>query len=68
MVLESDIDLLLIGSHSSFEAKRKLLPVQKNIGREINVVDISRAEFEEKKRGRDAFIENIFSTKLIKIK
>jgi predicted nucleotidyltransferase len=63
---ESDIDLLLVGAHSSLEARRRLLPIQKNIGRQINVVDMSQNEFEAR-RGKDAFIENIFSGKIIEI-
>jgi predicted nucleotidyltransferase len=64
---ESDIDLLLVGSHSSFEAKRRLLPLQKAIGREINVVDMDRKEFDGAWQKKDPFIENIFSGKIIKL-
>ncbi len=62
---ESDIDLLLVGLHSSLEAKRWLLPIQKNIGRQINVVDMGQKEFERARSGKNAFIENIFSGKII---
>jgi hypothetical protein len=64
---ESDIDLLLVGSHSSLEAKRRLLPLQKAIGREINVVDMDQKEFEEAKQKKDPFIENVLSGKKIEI-
>ena len=64
---ESDIDLLLVGAHSSLEAKRRLLPIQKNIGRQINVVDMSQNEFERAQQEKDAFVENIFSGKTIDI-
>ena len=64
---ESDIDLLLVGSHSSLEAKRAILPLQKNLGREINIVDMTAQEFEFRKKKKDEFIKNIFSKKTIKI-
>jgi predicted nucleotidyltransferase len=64
---ESDIDILLIGAHSSFEAKRRLLPLQKTIGRQINVVDMGRKEFDKAKQKKDPFIGNIFSGKMIEL-
>lgn len=64
---ESDIDILLIGNHSSINAKKLILPIQNDIGREINVVDMTPKEFKEKKRKKDEFIKNIFSEKTIKI-
>lgn len=64
---ESDIDLLLMGSHSSLEAKKLILPIAKEIQREINIVDFSSAEFKKKKKAGDEFLKNIFSRKNIKI-
>ena len=64
---ESDIDLLLVGSHSSLEAKRLILPLEKDLGREINIVDITEKDFESRKKKKDEFIKNIFSQKTIKI-
>jgi len=64
---ESDIDLLLVGSHSSLEAKRRLLILQKEIGREISVVDMSQKEFEQAKAKGDPFIKNIFSDRIIEL-
>jgi len=64
---ESDIDILLIGNHSSLEAKRLILPLQKNIGRQINIVDLAPKEFRRRKKNRDEFVKNIFSQKIIKI-
>ena len=65
---ESDIDLLLIGSHSSIEAKRVILPLQKILGREINIIDISPKELALRKKKGDDFIKNIFSHKMIKVR
>jgi predicted nucleotidyltransferase len=64
---ESDIDLLLVGSHSSLEAKRRLLPLRKEIGREISVVDMGQNEFKRAEAGNDPFIKNIFSGKIIEL-
>jgi predicted nucleotidyltransferase len=64
---ESDIDLLFVGSHSSLEAKRLILPLKKDLGREINIVDMTEKDFESRKKKKDEFIKNIFSQKTIKI-
>ncbi len=63
---ESDIDLLLVGRHSSLEAKRLILPLAKDIQREINIVDFTPSEF-KKKKTKDDFLKRILSGKKIKI-
>lgn len=65
---ESDIDILLIGNHSSLEAKRIILPLQNEIKREINIVDLTPKEFMSRKKRRDEFLKNIFLHKIIKIR
>ena len=64
---QSDIDLLLIGSHSSMEATRKILPLQNQLGREFNAIDMSQKEYEKRKKESDPFLANILSGKIIKI-
>jgi predicted nucleotidyltransferase len=64
---ESDIDLLLVGSHSSIEAKRLILPLGKDLGREISIMDMTEKELQSRKKKKDEFIKNIFSQKTIKI-
>lgn len=64
---ESDIDILLIGNHSPLEAKRKILPLQNEIKREIGIIDLTPKEFNSRKKRQDEFIKNIFSQKTIKI-
>ena len=64
---ESDIDVLIIGSHPVMEATKALLPIQERIRREINVVDLTEKEFQKKKKDNDEFIRNIFNGKVIKI-
>ncbi|MBU1136937.1 nucleotidyltransferase domain-containing protein [Patescibacteria group bacterium] len=64
---ESDIDLLLIGEHSSIEAIKRIHKLQNTIEREINIVDLTEKEFEKKKREKNEFIISIFSGAVIKI-
>lgn len=64
---ESDIDILIIGDHPVTEVTRALLLIQKKIGREINVVDLTEKEFQRRKEDQDEFIEDIFNGKVIKV-
>lgn len=63
----SDIDILLVGDHSSLEAKKLLIPLQKDIGREINIIDLSEQELKKRKKQKDEFVNNIFSNEVIKL-
>lgn len=67
MDASSDIDILLIGSHSSLEAQKAVLSLQKNIQREINIVNMTQEEFTKKKKQKNEFIKNIFSQSVIKL-
>lgn len=64
---ESDVDILLIGDHSSLEAKRLILPLQKRLKREFNIIDLTEKEFKARRRTGDAFLKNIFKHKIIKL-
>ncbi len=64
---ESDIDLLLIGSHDPLAAKRLLLPIQKKLGREINALDFLPEEITKRRAAKDGLIMEIFSNKNIKV-
>jgi predicted nucleotidyltransferase len=63
----SDIDLLVVGSHSPREITKLLKDIQKQIGRIINVVNISKSEFNRKKKDKDPLVTNIFEEQYIKI-
>jgi len=63
----SDIDILAIGSHSVLELQRLIAKLQKDTGREFNVTNLSRKEFEIKKKGKDPFIAGVFKTKIIRL-
>jgi predicted nucleotidyltransferase len=64
---QSDIDILLIGDHSTLAAKRLILPLQKEIQREINIIDLTPGEFKARRRSGDDFIKNVFSNKKIRL-
>jgi len=63
----SDIDLLAVGSHDHTQISRCLASLEKRWHREINLVDLAQEEFEQKRRDKDPFLENIFSGQTIKI-
>ena len=65
--VQSDIDLLLIGEHSSLAAKKLILPLQKTLKREINVVDLTLTEFQRRKKQKDPFFKNVFDGQVIKL-
>jgi len=64
---ESDIDLLLVGVHSPLGAEKRLLSLQKTLGRQINIINMSGDELDAARKKKDPFIENIFSRKNIKL-
>ena len=63
----SDIDLLAIGTHSVLELQRVIAKLQKDTGREFNVMNLSPNEFDRKKKNKDPFIKGIFKTKIIRL-
>ena len=63
----SDIDLLAVGTHSVLELQRIIVKLQKDTGREFNVMNLSPKEFEAKKKDKGSFISDVFKTKTIKI-
>ena len=64
MDVSSDIDLLAVGSHDSIELRKKIAVLCKSIDREINVVNMSRSEYERKK-GKDPLLMSIARKKKI---
>lgn len=63
----SDIDLLLVGELNLLTSERAIHKIQKNIGREINVVNMTSAEFNRKKKEGNQLIKSIFGHKTIKL-
>lgn len=66
MEAESDIDVLLVGSHNSLDIQKEIVNLQKNINREINIIDMTEEEFLDKKKNNE-FFKNILKNKYIKI-
>ena len=66
MEAESDIDVLLVGSHNSLDIQKEIVNLQKNINREINIIDMTEEEFLDKKKNNE-FVKNILKNKYIKI-
>lgn len=62
---ESDIDLLLVGSHSYLSAQREIIKLQERFDREINAVDMTEKEFRRKKN--EEFLRNALAGKVIKL-
>ncbi len=65
--LESDIDILIIGNVDIIELQKSLLEIQKLTGREINSIELTKKEFEKRKKEKDELLADIFSSKYIKI-
>jgi len=65
--VSSDIDLLIIGSHKALEAQKAVLKLQKQLNREINIIDMTKKEFEQRKKQNDPFIKEIFDKPIIKV-
>ena len=64
---DSDIDLLLVGSHDYSKISGIVAPLERRFRREINIVDFSVAEFKKRRKAGDEFIKNILVGKNIKI-
>ena len=63
----SDIDILAVGGHSVLELQRGIAKLQKDTGREFNVINLSPEEFNKKKQQKNAFINGVFKTKIIRL-
>jgi len=63
----SDIDILVVGSHSVLELQRFIVKLQRDIGREFNVTNISPREFALKIKDKNNFISQVFKTKTMRL-
>jgi DNA-binding transcriptional ArsR family regulator len=66
MDIASDIDLLALGNHKALDLQKTLANIQKKTDREINVVNMTEAEYEKRKRS-DAFLVSIQRKKHISL-
>lgn len=63
----SDIDILLIGKHRGLDAQKCVYKIEKDVHREINIINLKPDEFKKKKEKGDQFIKNIFNQKVIRL-
>ncbi len=63
----SDIDLLAVGKHKILLLQKKLNALQKEIDREINVVNMEEGDFEGRVKKNDPFLRGILAKKHIKL-
>ena len=64
----SDIDVLVVGSHKAVDILKEIYKLQKETGREINLINIDSAELEKKLSSHDPFYSGIMKGWYIKIK
>lgn len=64
--VHSDLDLLVVGSHRIAHFQKKIMPLQREIGRDINAVHMNEAEFRTK-RATDSFLISMFRGETIRL-
>ncbi len=67
MDVHSDIDLLVIGEHDIILLQRKLNNLQKEINREINVVNMSEDEYKKHIKNKSSFVHGVLKQKNIRV-
>lgn len=67
MGVHSDIDLLMVGTHNIISLQKRLSRIQKDIGREINVINMDEKEFKKRIKNKDPFIFRILKQRHIKL-
>lgn len=67
MDAHSDIDLLVVGRHKILILQKIISCLQKELDREINVVNMDKEEYLRRRKKKDPFIINIFKGNPIKI-
>lgn len=68
MDASSDIDILVVGDCSALEIEKTAVLLQKEFGREFNIINLSKEELERKKFNKNPFIKHVFSGKIIRVK
>lgn len=63
---KSDIDLMVIGKHSTIELQKQIAKLQKDFDREINVISIGSSEFKDKQKN-DPFIKSLLKSSRIEL-
>ena len=64
---ESDLDVLVVGSHRAVDLQRQIALIQKKFDRAINVVDMTERELTKRKKTHDPLVARIFHAPNIKL-
>lgn len=64
---QSDVDLLIIGRPNRVALSERLAPVERTIGRDVNVVMKTEAQVKERRRSGDAFWRQVLGKPLIHV-
>lgn len=67
METHSDIDILVIGTHNIIDLHKKILKLQREIGREINIVNMDPQEYKKRIGNKDPFITEVMKRTYIKV-
>lgn len=65
--VHSDIDLLVVGNHKIIALQKKINNLQKEIDREINVVNMDESDFNKRKKASDPFVRGVLKNRHIEI-
>lgn len=63
----SDLDLLIVGTHSTIDLYEKLALFEKKYGRSVNSVSFAPQEFDKKMKKKDSFLKDVFKKPVVKI-
>ena len=64
---QSDVDLLVIGHPNRVALSEKLAPVERTIGRDVNVVTKTEVQVRDRRRGGDTFWRQVLGKPLVHV-
>ncbi|MCM8823266.1 MAG: nucleotidyltransferase domain-containing protein [Candidatus Omnitrophica bacterium] len=67
MDVVSDIDVLVIGDVDTIKLNKEIAKLQKDINRQINLINITAKELRKKITSKDPFLQNVFQNKKIRL-
>lgn len=67
LTAESDVDVLLLGTHKALAAERALKKVSRELGRDINAVHLTPQALKAKQAKGETFIRSVFENRTIKV-
>jgi predicted nucleotidyltransferase len=67
MDFHSDIDILIIGEYKVIDLQKEINKLQRETGREINVVNMDEKDFKQRKQNKDPFLRTVLEEKYIEV-